>query len=67
MPVADDGGAARPLGTHRGEQRDRVDFEVARRIGGDVPRDAGAVDPVERAEQQTARLMRRGVVRSAVD
>lgn len=62
MPVSDHALPARPLSLQRRDQGRRVDLEPPRRIVRDIGRDARPLDPV-RAEQNPARLQRRGLRR----
>ena len=49
-----------PFSLVRGDQRGRIDLEMAQRIGGDIDGFARRVDPRAPAQQQAASLMRRG-------
>lgn len=59
MEITRNPGAAGPFGTMRGEQRGRVDLEMAQAIGGDIGRRHARFHPSCMPEQQPAAFFRR--------
>jgi hypothetical protein len=67
MIMADDLGTAKPLRAVRGEQRYRVDFEIAPTIRRHIWRGNHLFDPVSLSEEKAAHLLRRGLRRMRQD